>query len=150
MTAATPVLHDPSGEFTLGGPETPYQTNLFAAGATRILFGPEGGFRGVYVDDTTPNRDQVAITLRGRIGPGALVVVAIRPAESNLRIPGCVMALEWYPFGNGFAGLPLPQAPAYITQWAFAYPGHPPPTADQREELLADARSRNPILAWVY
>lgn len=149
---AAPVLRDPSGRLTIGGqPTTDYEVRLLGQGATHILTGPQGGFRGVYVDNETPSRDQIAVQLRGDIGAGALVVVGLYPSEAGHQImEGIICALEWYPVGAGYWGTPLPKAEAYITQWAFAYPGKRPPTAQQRQALYDEARAHRPMLAWVY
>lgn len=150
VVSDTPRLTDPLGRVTIGAPRTSYQERLFVTGATHIIFGPDGRFRGVYVDDTTPNRDEVARELRGQVGKGAIVVVGITISEVGHKIAGCITALEFYPYGKGYEWMPLPAAEAYITQWAFAYPGRKPPTAKERSDLYARALAKDPKFVWVY
>lgn len=114
-------------------------------------------FRGVYVDDETPpnrkqGRDRVALELRGMIGKGGLVVIGIRPDEIGHQLPGCVSALEWYPWAHDFTPYPLPRAQAYITQKDYGAPPGRRPTTIQCEALYrrALAQKPSPRLVWTY
>ena len=148
MTA--PHLRDPTGRYRIGPPSTPYQQGLIAKGATSIVRNRQGNFAGVYIDNETPNRDRVAGELRGELRNGELVVVGLYPSEAGHKLPGCIAALEFYPFGGGYEHWPIPKAQALIVQWSFAYPGHKPPTRRQRWHLYLRALARHPKFVWVY
>jgi hypothetical protein len=160
--APTPFLRDPTGRIRIGPGTTPAHAVLNGIGATSILYGRNGGTRGVYVDNETgwspvgsreqrAQRDTVARQLRAGSDKG-LVVVGLWPDEPGHRINGCVCMLQWYPYGLGYAKEPLPKAEAYTTQWFFAHAGKAPPTVKQRNSLLARAWAKRPSrrMVWVY
>jgi hypothetical protein len=142
-----PQLRDAFGKLTIGPARGARGQELVTAGATSIVFNPDGSRAGVYVDNETPDRDQVARKLAG-MEPGKLIVVGLYPSEPGHTIPGCLCALEWYPYHQAWG--PPPPAPAYILQRDFAWPGDTPPTAVEFCQLLANARSHNPRLVWTY
>lgn len=144
-----PQLRDAYGKVVIAGPRGDMGNRLIAAGATSIVFDRVTGARkGVYVDNETPGRDQVAKKIVAMI-PGELVVVGLYPSEPGHRIAGCVCAYEWYPFHQGWGPCP-PGEQAYITQWEFAWPGDRPPTPAEASQLLQRAASYKPRLLWVY
>jgi hypothetical protein len=159
-----PSLRDAYGQVTIGPARGDFGVKLTVVGATSIVFKADGSRRGVYVDMETPNlehpeaelgsdvqiagRDAIAKRLVGMI-PGELVVVGLYPREIGHRIPGCLCALMWYPFHQGWGTCP-PGQEGYIVQWDFAWEGDRPPTAIERCQLLTRVKGYNPKLIWTY
>lgn len=101
-----------------------------------------GHLNGTYVDDTTPNRCEVAASTPG------LVIVAEAPTF-QAPCPTGLNVREWYPYDCRFfpgAWGPIPNSRAYILQDRFAWPGCPPPTSRQRHRLLLSALKHHPTL----
>lgn len=143
-----PYLRDASHRLIVAGPADARTQQLVTDGATSILYHAANyALAGVYVDNETPNRDYIA---RGFVAQNVgLVVVGLYPSEPNHRIPGCLCALEWYPYHEGWGK--LPRGPeAYILQREFAWPGDRPPSWLERWRLLVRARSYRPKLILTY
>jgi hypothetical protein len=159
-----PSLKDAYGELTIGPPRGDMGYKLMAAGATSIVFRNDGTRRGVYVDMETPSkehpeaelgsdlqiagRDAYAERLLAMI-PGELVVVGLYPKEVGHRVAGCVTALMWYPFHQGWGTCPSGQE-GYIVQKDFAWPNDRPPSAFEFCSLLNRVKGYNPKLIWTY
>lgn len=143
--ATLPVLRDARGQVNIGPYRNSLEQQLFSHGATSIVTDrATKALVGVYVDNETPNRDAVAREML--VMRAGQVVVGLYPSEVGYRIPGCVCALEWYPYHQHW-GAP-PKAEAYILQHDFAWPGDTPPTAFQRHLLRAQVAWRRPKLVW--
>lgn len=128
----------------IGPARTPADSHLMAAGATSFVYAHDGHRIGVYVDDTTPDRDRIARLLHDTI-PTEKVIVGLAPAEAGHRIPGCVCLLEW------FAGwLAPPKAAGFILWWEYAPPGETKPSHLTRSRMLTRLADRRPQYLWVY
>jgi hypothetical protein len=144
--AGTPQLTDARGQLAIGPPQNADDDRLLAAGATSMVY--RGASRaGVYVDDTTPDRDLVASRMIS-MAPGELVAVGLAPNEVGKRIPGCICMQEW------FAGWgPAPKRLQAAILWWYWFP----PTELQvpltvRAAALTALNHRRPHLQqlWIY
>jgi hypothetical protein len=148
-------LQDTKGQVTIGPPRTDWERDLcFKYGATQVLYDKRTNtFAGVYVDNETPDRDNVAKQLLAIIHARDIntkVVMSVYPSEADHKVPGVTVALEWYPYGMGYKDDPLPKADAYILQKDFAYPGKRPPNPQQQRQLMKKAKQRKPALIWTF
>jgi hypothetical protein len=144
--AAAPQLTDARGQLSIGPPQNADDYRLLGAGATSFIYrGPSRA--GVYVDDTTPDRDAVARRMVS-MAPGELVAVGLAPDEVGKTIPGCICLQEW------FAGWgPAPKrSQAAILWWDWFPPAERQVPLTVRAAALTALNRRRPRLQqlWIY
>jgi hypothetical protein len=142
-------LRDAHDRVLIGQPTDSYEQTLIGVGATSILHALDGSRLGVYVDNETPNRDAIAAKLVGMI-PKEQIVVGLYPKEVGHRVKGCICALEWYPFHQGWATYPPLGEQGYILQWNYAWPKDHPPSPIEASGLLQKVAEWKPEVLWVY
>lgn len=108
--------------------------------ATVELFGQPVGR---YVDNEQP-AECAAVGAERLQWP--VVIAGVAPGSTSTCPQATLNAFEYYPLERGILWGPPPNARAYILQDRFHWPGNPPPTAEQREQLLRAAMAHRPVL----
>ena len=154
---SAPYLRDVHDRMQIVGPNGPAEAMFIAAGATSIIHQGDKMI-GVYVDNETgtapvgsvqqrAERDAIARKLAWM--QHGLVVVGLYPDEPGKQLPGCITALEWYPY-HDYSWRALPQHHGgYIVQGNYQ-PGPRPATPLEVAQLIMLAQSRRPAILWVY
>lgn len=145
LMVPSPHLRDISGRIKIG----PGFSGKLSAPIITIKNMPVG----VYIDDSTPNRDYW-VKQAIKVFPHGLVLVGIGMGEDTHYPYPVTNTKQWYPYHSGYSPAswgPIPKYESYTIQWNFpGFTGRGRPTWLQRLQLLRQVKKKHPKLILLY